>query len=107
MGSGGEGYPGAVGGDSDERAGEREFPAWKGAVATVENRGRKTSSLTRWATWVSLGLGECLSASQRERDIWAQRGLYEGKRRERQPRTGPSMNRNAITKQIAVTAGFL
>jgi hypothetical protein len=43
MGSGGEGYPSAVGGDSDERPGAREFPASKGAATTVENRRRKAS----------------------------------------------------------------
>jgi Spy/CpxP family protein refolding chaperone len=44
---------------------------------------------------------------KRERDIWTQRGLYEGKKKERQPRRGPSMTRNNITKQIAIAAGFL
>lgn len=41
------------------------------------------------------------------RDIWAERGLYKGKNEERQPRRGPSMNRNSITKQIVLAAGFL
>jgi Spy/CpxP family protein refolding chaperone len=44
---------------------------------------------------------------KQERDIWAQRGLYGGKTKERQPRRGPSMIGNSITKQIAVAAGFL
>jgi Spy/CpxP family protein refolding chaperone len=44
---------------------------------------------------------------KRERDIWAQRGLYESKRKGHQPRRGLSMTRNRITKQIAVAAGLL
>jgi len=42
-----------------------------------------------------------------ERDIWTQRGLYEGMKIEHQPRRGPSMIRNSITKQIAVAAALL
>jgi|HubBroStandDraft_6_1064221.scaffolds.fasta_scaffold60452_2 Spy/CpxP family protein refolding chaperone len=44
---------------------------------------------------------------KRGRDIWAGRGLHEGMKIERQPRRGPSMSRNSVTKQMAVAAGFL
>lgn len=56
---------------------------------------------------VEIGSMSSRIIEKRERDIWTQRGLYEGKRKERQPRRGPSMIRNNITKQISVAAGFL
>jgi Spy/CpxP family protein refolding chaperone len=56
---------------------------------------------------LSKDTGCTLISPEPERDILAKRGFYEGKRKERQPRRGPSMDRNSISKQIAVAAGFL